>query len=150
MLNADALSQLRQLKNDIEEKKVVYSGTVKATNGRFGFVALDEGRDVFLPPEEMQKVLPGDRVTVTEVPGEKGRTQGLVEELVETSLTTFVGRYLIRCKGHFVAPETPGIGRWIFIPPKERLGAEPDDFLYCRILHHPIRDGKGQAQIGIQ
>ncbi|MFC4257951.1 ribonuclease R family protein [Marinobacter lacisalsi] len=147
MLNADALNQLRQLKNDIEDKKVVYPGTVKATNGRFGFVALDEGRDVFLPPEEMQKVLPGDRVTVSEVPGEKGRTQGIVEELVDTSLTTFVGRYLIRGKGHFVAPETPGVGRWIFLPPKERLNAEPDDFIYCRILRHPIRDGKGQAQV---
>lgn len=147
MLNADALSQLRQLKTDIKDNKVVYPGTVKATNGRFGFVALDEGRDVFLPPEEMQKVLPGDRVTVTEVAGEKGRTQGLIEELKETSLTTFVGRYLVKGKGHFVAPETPGIGRWIFIPPKERMDAKVDDFIYCRVLRHPIKDGKGQAQI---
>ena len=147
MLNADALNQLRQLKTDIKDNKVVYAGTVKATNGRFGFVALDEGRDVFLPPEEMQKVLPGDRVTVSEVPGEKGRTQGLIETLEGTSLTTFVGRYLVRGKGHFVAPETPGIGRWIFIPPKERLDAKQDDFIYCRILRHPIKDGKGQAKI---
>lgn len=147
MLNADALNQLRQLKTDIKDNKVVYTGTVKATNGRFGFVALDEGRDVFLPPEEMQKVLPGDRVTVSEVPGEKGRTQGLVETLETTSLTTFVGRYLVKGKGHFVAPETPGIGRWIFIPPRERQDAKPDDFIYCRILRHPIKDGKGQAQI---
>ncbi len=51
MLNADTLSQLRQLKSDIEEHKVVYPGIVKATKGRFGFVALDDGRDVFLPPE---------------------------------------------------------------------------------------------------
>ena len=75
MLNADALSQLRQLKSDIEEHKVVYSGTVKATNGRFGFVALDDGRDVFLPPEEMQRVLPGDRVNITEQEGDKGKTR---------------------------------------------------------------------------
>ena len=77
MLNADALSQLRQLKTNIEENKVVFPGTVKATNGRFGFVALDEGRDVFLPPEEMQKVLPGDRVKVTEEESDKGKTQGI-------------------------------------------------------------------------
>lgn len=147
MLNADALNQLRQLKTDIKENKEVYPGTVKATNGRFGFVALDEGRDVFLPPEEMQKVLPGDRVTVTEVKGDNGKTQGLIEELLESNLTTFVGRYLVKGKGHFVAPETPGIGRWIFIPPKERLGASPDDYIYCRISQHPIRDGKGQAQV---
>lgn len=147
MLNADALSQLRQLKTEIKESKVVYPGTVKATNGRFGFVALDEGRDVFLAPEEMQKVLPGDRVTVTEVQADNGKTQGLIEELVSTSLTTFVGRYLIKGKGHFVVPETPGIGRWIFIPPKERQGASQDDFIYCRMLQHPIKDGKGQAQV---
>lgn len=147
MLNADALKQLRQLKTEIKENKVVYSGSVKATNGRFGFVALDEGRDVFLPPEEMQKVLPGDRVTVSEVKGDNGKTQGLVEELLSTSLTTFVGRYLIKGKGHFVVPETPGIGRWIFIPPKERKGATQDDFIYCRMHQHPIRDGKGQAQV---
>ncbi|PXX92758.1 3'-5' exonuclease [Marinobacter vulgaris] len=147
MLNADALTQLRQLKSDIEENKVVFPGTVKATNGRFGFVALDEGRDVFLPPEEMQKVLPGDRVTVTEQEGDKGKTQGVVDELLETSLDTFVGRYLVRGKGHFVVPETPGINRWIFIPPKERQNAEPDDYIYCRIHKHPISDGKGQAKI---
>src|SRR5690606_13111490 len=81
MLNADALNQLRQLKTDIEENKVVYPGTVKATTGRFGFVILDEGRDVFLPPEEMQKVLPGDRVNITEQDAGKGKTQGLVDEL---------------------------------------------------------------------
>jgi ribonuclease R len=147
MLNADALSQLRQLKSDIEEHKVVYPGTVKATNGRFGFVALDNGRDVFLPPEEMQKVLPGDRVNVTEQEGDKGKTQGLVDELLQSKLDTFVGRYIIRGKGHFVAPETPGINRWIFIPPQERQNAEPDDFIHCKIHRHPIKDGKGQARI---
>lgn len=147
MLNADALNQLRQLKSDIEENKVVFPGTVKATNGRFGFVALDEGRDLFLPPEEMQKVLPGDRVNVTELEVEKGKTQGLIDELIESRLTTFVGRYLVKGKGHFVVPETPGINRWIFIPPKERMNAEPDDYLYCCMHKHPIKDGKGQAKV---
>jgi len=147
MLNADALNQLRQLKTDIKQNKVVFPGTVKPTNGRFGFVALDEGRDVFLPPEEMQKVLPGDRVNVTEQEVEKGKTQGVVDELLESHLTTFVGRYLIKGKGHFVAPETPGINRWIFIPPKERMGAQPDDFIYCQIHRHPFKDGKGQAKV---
>src|SRR5680860_1547324 len=121
MFNADALNQLRQLRSDIEESKVVFPGTVKATNGRFGFVALDEGRDVFLPPEEMLKVLPGDRVNVTEQEVDKGKIQGVVDGLIESKLSTFVGRYLVKGKGHFVVPETPGINRWIFVPPKERM-----------------------------
>lgn len=147
MLNADVLSQLRQLKSDIKDNKVVLPGTVKATNGRFGFVALDEGRDVFLPPEEMQKVLPGDRINVTEQEVEKGKIQGLVDELLETRLNTFVGRYLVKGKGHFVVPETPGINRWIFIPPAQRMNAEQDDYIYCQIHKHPIKDGKGQARV---
>ncbi|WP_336365544.1 ribonuclease R family protein [Marinobacter sp. C2H3] len=147
MLNADALSQLRQLKTDIKQNKVVLSGTVKATQGRFGFVALEDGRDVFLPPEEMQKVLPGDRITLSEQEVDKGKTQGVVESLVETQLTTFVGRYLVKGKGHFVAPDAAGVNRWIFIPPKERQGAAPDDLVYCQIHRHPIKDGKGQARV---
>ncbi|MDX1634481.1 MAG: VacB/RNase II family 3'-5' exoribonuclease [Marinobacter sp.] len=147
MLNADALQQLRQLKTDIESSKVVHNGTVKATNGRFGFVALDDGRDLFLPPEEMQKVLPGDRIRVSETQGDSGKVQGLVEELLESRLNTFVGKYLVKGKGHFVVPETPGINRWIFIPPKHRQNAQPDDFIYCQILRHPIKDGKGQASV---
>ncbi|MBZ2169418.1 ribonuclease R family protein [Marinobacter sp. F4216] len=147
MLNADALSQLRQLKSDIKDNKVVFPGTVKATNGRFGFVALDEGRDLFLPPEEMQKVLPGDRVKVTEHEVDRGKTQGIVDELLSSSLTRFVGRYQIKGKGHFVVPETPGINRWIFIPPKERKEAKPDDYIYCEIHRHPIKDGKAQAKV---
>ena len=46
-----------------------------------------------------------------------------------------------------MVPETPGINRWIFIPPKERQGAEPDAYIYCQIHKHPIKDGKGQAKI---
>jgi ribonuclease R len=95
----------------------------------------------------MQKVLPGDRVNVTEQEVEKGKTQGVVDELLETRLNTFVGRYLVKGKGHFVVPETPGINRWIFIPPKERMNAQQDDYLYCQIHKHPIKDGKGQAKV---
>ncbi|WP_148864657.1 ribonuclease R family protein [Marinobacter fonticola] len=147
MLNADALSQLRQLKTDIEAHKVVYSGTVKATSGRFGFVALDDGRDLYLPQEQMQRVLPGDRIEVIEHEGEKGKVFAEVDRLVESPLKTFVGRYQVRGKGHFVAPETPGLNHWLFIPPKQRGGAEPGDFIYCRLSRHPVKDGKGQASV---
>ncbi|WP_165857717.1 ribonuclease R family protein [Marinobacter sp. JSM 1782161] len=147
MLNADALTQLRQLKTDIEANKVVFPGTVKATNGRFGFVALDDGRDLYLPQDQMQRVLPGDRIEVTEHEGDNGKTYGQVDRLLESPLKTFVGRYKVRGKGHFVAPETPGLNHWLFIPPKQRAGAEPGDFIYCKIGRHPVKDGKGQASV---
>lgn len=147
MLNADALSQLRQLRTDIEATKVVLPGTVKATSGRFGFVALDDGRDLYLPQEQMQRVLPGDRVEVIEQEGEKGKAFAEIDTLLESPLKTFVGQYKVRGKGHFVAPETPGLNHWLFIPPKLREEAEPGDFIYCRINRHPVKDGKGQAAV---
>lgn len=147
MLNSDALSQLRQIKSDIHSERLLHTGTVKATGGKFGFVALDSGKDLFLPPDQMQRVLPGDRIEVEELDGDNGKTQGQVERLVESTLKTFVGRYVVRGKGHFVAPETPGLNHWLFIPPKARADAEADDFIYCRISRHPVKDGKGQAEI---
>src|SRR5690606_40661226 len=64
MLNPDALNQLKQLKQEIRASKEIFEGTVKGTPSRFGFVILDDGRECFLPPDEMQKVFPGDRIRV--------------------------------------------------------------------------------------
>ena len=86
MLNADALQQLRQLKTDIKANKVVYPGTVKATPGRFGFVTLEDGRDIYLPQEQMQRVLPGDRVEITLQEEPKGKIFGEIEKLLESQL----------------------------------------------------------------
>jgi len=147
MLNADALTQLRQLKSDIKASRPLFNGTIKATPGRFGFVALDEGRDLFLPPDEMVKVLPGDRVKVAEETDDKGKAHGVIEELLDSSLKRFVGRYRVKGNAHFVEPETNGVNRWIFIPPSERQSAEVNQWVYCEIARHPIKDGKGQARV---
>ena len=58
MLDKNALNQLQGLKNKIEAEKESAEGTVKATRSRFGFVVLDDAREIFLPPDEMQRVLP--------------------------------------------------------------------------------------------
>ena len=61
MLDKNALNQLQGLKNKIEAEKESDEGTVKASRSRFGFVVLDDAGEIFLPPAEMQRVLPGDR-----------------------------------------------------------------------------------------
>lgn len=147
MLNADVLQQLRQLKADIKANKKVYPGTVKATQGRFGFVTLDDGRDIYLPQEQMQRVLPGDRVDVTLQEDADGKTFAEVDALKQASLTTFVGRYLVKGNGHFVVADVPGLNRWLFIPPKKRQQAKAGDYLHCRLLQHPFRDGNPQVEV---
>ncbi len=147
MLNIDALQQLKSLKKDIKDSKEIVQGIVKGSNNRFGFVALSEGKDIYLSPDEMLKVFPGDEVQVDVQKDNKGKEFGLIEKLIKTNLTKFVGKYVIKGKAHFVDVDVAGMSRWIFIPPNKRKSAQENDLLYCQVMQHPIRNGKPQAEI---
>lgn len=147
MLDRDSLTQLRQLKQDIHQAQDRAEGYIKGTQGRFGFVVLDDGREVFLSPEQMLRVFPGDRVAVLVVPGDKGKPQAQLERLLESPLRDFTGRYHVKGNAHFVIPDLPQLSRWLFLPPKARGGAQAGDFVSARIRRHPFGDGRPQAQI---
>ncbi len=147
MLNNDSLSQLKQLKQDIEDSKEFAEGVVKGTQQKFGFVILDDGREVFLPPGEMEKVFPDDRIKVQIFTEGKKKTRAQLEQLLASPLQDFCGRYVIKGKGHFVAPDLPRMSRWIFIPPAARNGAEDGDLIHCKISRHPYPQAKPQAKI---
>ncbi|WP_075185709.1 VacB/RNase II family 3'-5' exoribonuclease [Teredinibacter haidensis] len=154
MLDKNILSQLTQLKSDIQASKEYAQGTVAGTNGRFGFVRLEDGRDAFLSPEKMLHVIPGDKVKISLTTNNKGQLEGTLEELVEQSLTRFLGQYRSSKKGHFVVPlgEAPGMksspmNRWIFLPPKARGRCKDGDMVVARLQQHPYKDGKASAKI---
>ena len=94
MLKLDALDQLKQLKSDIKASRNLQLGRVKGTGQKFGFVALDSGKDVFLPPTEMLRVLPGDRVEVEIQKDEKNKTFARIERMVESVNKEFFGSTL--------------------------------------------------------
>ncbi len=148
MLKNDALNQLAQLKQSIRAAKELVQGRVRGTNGRFGFVVLDDGREAFLPPEAMQRVLPGDRVEVSLNETQPGKLEAELEKLISTELREFVGQYVVRGQGHFVQPDMPQFNRWIFLPPKNRGQAKDGDYLRCKISRHPFdSEGKAQARV---
>ncbi len=152
MLDKGALSQLKQLKKDIEDSKEYAVGIVKGTQRKFGFVVLDDGREIFINPDEMQKVFPGDKVkilitTKQENKDVKAKVSGTLEKLIESPLKEFTGRYIVKGKGHFVEPDVPNLNRWIFIPPQARKDAKPNDFIRCKINRHPYPQAKPQAKI---
>ncbi|GAA5316467.1 MAG: exoribonuclease II [Candidatus Pelagadaptatus aseana] len=150
MLDANSLSQLTQLKSAIRADKDLAEGVVRGSQGRFGFVSLDDGREAFLPPDEMAKVLPGDRVEVSLSGNDDPNSNKLdaeLEKLIKSEKKALVGRYVVRGKGHFFAVDMPQLNRWIFIPPKSRGKAKEGDYLLGRILKHPFEDGKGLARI---
>lgn len=147
MLDQNALQQLKQLKTDIIESKDQGEGEVRGSQRRFGFVRLDDGRDVFLPPDEMLRVFPGDRVKVNVLTDDKGKFKGELEKLVNSPLTSFTGRYIVRGQGHFVEPDLPRFNKLLFIPPSERKKAQPGDYLHCKVHRHPWKDGKSQVKV---
>ena len=156
MLDKNALSQLQGLKDKIEAEKEYAEGTVKATRSRFGFVVLDDNREIFLPPDEMQRVLPGDRVSIEIKPAtakdKSGKDQSIaeLEKLLSTSVDNFVGEVVQKGKAFFVAPDIPELmhfTRWLFIPPNARSGAKAGDLVQCQLQRHPFADGKPSVKV---
>lgn len=156
MLDKNALSQLRGLKNQIEAEKEYAEGTVKATRHRFGFVVLDDNREIFLAPDEMQRVLPGDRVSIVIKPvagsdkKAKAQTAGELEKLLSTTVDCFVGEVVQKGKAFFISPDTPELAnftRWLFISPNARFGATHGDLVQCQLQRHPFKDGKPSVKV---
>jgi ribonuclease R len=147
MLKLDALNQLKQLKTDIKASRNLHKGKVKGTGQKFGFVTLDEGRDVFLPPDEMSRVLPGDRVEVEVVKDDKNKTFAKLERLIESANKFFFGRYTVKGKAHFIEADIPGSPRWIFVPPPKRGKNQAGDLVKGKLIQHPFKSGKGQAVV---
>ena len=147
MLDKNALTQLKQLKQEIHDSTPRFEGIVRGSNGRYGFAGTEEGKSYFLSPEEMEKVLPGDEISFRVEPAGEGKEQAIVEKLLNSALDTFCGRYIVRGKGHFIEPDHDNLNRWIFVPPNDRAGAKDGDFVCARMRKHPYPHGKAQAQI---
>ncbi len=155
MLDNSTLSQLKQLKQDIEDSKEYAEGLVKGTQRKFGFVVLEDGREIFLSPDEMVKVFPGDKVNIlitteqknTKDKNAKDKVSGTLQALLQSPLKEFNGRYIIKGQGHFVEPDLPQLNRWIFVPPAARKNAAAGDYIRCKISRHPYPNEKPQAKI---
>jgi len=147
MLNTDALAQLRQLKQQIQDDKQSARGTVRGTQGRFGFVVLEDGREIYLPAEQMLRVFPDDAVDIEIVTAEDGKSSATLENLVHSELKQFTGQYVIRDNAHFIEPDLPRLNRWIFVPPKLRREARHGDYVRASITRHPFSDGRPQARV---
>ncbi len=147
MLNFDALSQLKSLKQEIHSSIPRHEGKVRATGGRYGFVNTDDNQQFFLNPDEMDKVLSGDVIAFKVEETKEGKSQAIIEKLISTAQDEFVGQYIVKGKGHFISPEHPTFNRWVFVPPAQRKGAKDGDLVGCKITQHPYPQGKVQAQV---
>lgn len=147
MLDRNSLSQLHGLKKELEAAKERAEAVVRGTQARYGFAVLDDGREVFVPPDEMLKAFPEDRVRACIRAGSDGRPVAEIEALVNSPLDEFTGQCVRKGKALFVRPLLASMQRWLFLPPHARNGASEGDYLRCAVLRHPIRDGRPQAKV---
>ena len=155
MLDHNAMAQLKGLREELEAQNERTEATVKGTQHRYGFAVVADGREIFIPPDEMLKVLPGDKVAICIRPApqgkgkneKSGRTIAEIERLIESGLDEFVGHIVQKGKATFVVPDIADLSRWLFIPPHSRNGVSPGDLVACALLRHPIKDGKPSAKV---
>ena len=155
MLDRNAMAQLKGLRDELEAQNERVDATIKGTQHRYGFAVTADGREVFVPPDEMLKVLPDDKVAICIRPAtnkkgkqdKPGRTVAEIERLIETGVDEFVGHIVQKGKAIFVVPDLAGLSRWLFIPPHARNGVSPGDLAHCALLRHPIKDGKPSAKV---
>lgn len=148
MLNNDALQQLSQLKTSLVAAKDIAQGVVRSTTKRFGFLALNDGRDAFIDPDQMMRVLPDDIVEAEITTNSKGQYEAKLTKLISQGLKEFVGRYANKGNNDFVEPDVPNFSRWLFIPPQARKGFKVGDLIQCEIARHPFSN-EGKAQVHI-
>lgn len=147
MLNQDSLTQLKGLKAQMDAEKEYAEAVVKGTQSRYGFAVLDDGREIFIPPDEMLKAFADDRVKVCIRPDKRDKPVAEIERLIDCPLGEFTGRCVRKGKAMFVEPDLPRLTRWLFIPPHARNGVKEGDYVRSAVLRHPIKDGKPQAKI---
>ena len=68
MLDRNAMAQLKGLRDELEAQNERVDATIKGTQHRYGFAVTDDGREVFIPPDEMLKVYPATRSQSVFVP----------------------------------------------------------------------------------
>ena len=147
MLDSSSLQQLKQLKTSIRQEARRYEGLVVGSRGNYGFVRTNKGRQYFLPPAQMQRTLPGDRIDFTVKTDDQGRDFAEIEQLLSSNFKIFCGKCVQQRNAWFVVTDLPQMQRKIFLPPKQREGISPGDWVQCQLSRHPIRDGKAQALV---
>ncbi|MFT0531315.1 ribonuclease R [Castellaniella hirudinis] len=113
-------------------------GMIQGHRDGFGFLIPDDGgRDLFLSPHEMAKVLHGDRVRVKPNGDYRGRPEAVIVEVLERRTVKLVGRFLKEHGAYVVAPEDQRIKHDILIPAADTGGAEPGQVVTVQILRQP-------------
>lgn len=133
----------------LNQKTSFIAGRVQGHRDGFGFLIREDkqGPDLFLSPNEMTRVLHGDRVLVRHNGEYRGKPEASIVEVLERSTNRLVGR-LHKEHGIFtVAPEDQRIKHDIFIAPADVAQARPGQVVTVEITRQPARHLQPQGKV---
>ena len=124
-------------------------GFVKATEKTFGFLEVDTRESYFIAPPYMKKLLPGDKILarITEI---AGRSQACPVELIEPSLTRFVGKVSLANGRISVIPDRPSFKN--YMRAKNHVTGrilKDGDWVVANLTEHAMNSRNGEHTIEI-
>jgi ribonuclease R len=127
----------------VATKLDLVTGRVEGHPEGYGFLLVEDGDDLFLGPQEMRKVLHGDRVMARESGVDRrGRREGRIVEVVERVNRSIVGKLHREKSFLFVQPAERRISQEILIEAGDAAGAKPGQVVVAELTAQP--DGRTQ------
>jgi ribonuclease R len=113
-------------------------GRVIGHKDGYGFLVPDQGgEDIYLTPYQMRSLFHGDVVLARQSTSSRGRSEGIVVEVLERNTHQVVGRYFVEGNASFVQPYNKKINQDIIIPAGEADDAKPGQYVVAEILTQP-------------
>lgn len=139
MLRDGQLLENRAGKLGIIEQMDLLPGTVEAHKEGYGFVLLDAKKpDLFLPPRQLQKVMHGDRVLVSEnYHRYLKRSEAHIVEITERAVTQVVGRFHQEGSAAWVLPDNKQLRFEALIANMNGFTPQEGDHLVASIEQYP-------------
>jgi len=136
---------LSQLKEKIQQDIPKRQGIVKATDKGYGFLETDKGKRFFIPPNEMKKVLHGDRINAfIRENGDKSTAEP--NQLKNCDTDVFVARLVIQQGKVTIKANNPLIKGFFKVQGGQKLselGYQDGDWVNVKLLKHALNEGKG-------
>lgn len=133
----------------LPEKLDLIKGTVIAHRDGYGFLYIGGGKpDLFIPYDQMQKVIHGDEVLVQQLHSDKKERTGIrIVRILKEAKSTIIGRYFIEEGIGFVIPDDNHISFDILVPQEKNMNAESGSIVVVELLQRPHRRIKALGQI---
>ncbi|CAL4042923.1 exoribonuclease II [Buchnera aphidicola] len=140
---------LEKLKKTLHDKLPQVEGIVKGNEKGFGFLDVDAQTSYFIPPNDMKKVMHGDKIAAR-IQVEKNREIAKPERLIEPFLNTFIGKIEIKKNNIFILPDYPLLKELILchFDKNSSHNFKTGDWVVAQLIMHGLqREKKFRAKI---